>query len=104
MGSGFLKIAAQYNIPVQVLCNIKQEKGNTKMGKFSLFGKIKGINRDSMIEQVVMPVDSALEVELTDEELETIRGGYGHHGHWHHRWHHRWHREGDEDHFDFGDD
>ncbi len=56
------------------------------MGNLSLFSKIRGIGRDLRKEQVMVPVTSALEIELTDEELETLRGGHHHHHH-HHHWH-----------------
>lgn len=81
------------------------------MGNLSLFSKIRGIGGDSRKEQVTVSVTSALEIELTDEELETIRGGDGHHEHddddhrhggwgwgWGHRgWGHRgWHGHDDD--------
>ena len=56
------------------------------MGNLSLFSKIRGIGRDSRKERAMVPVTSALEIELTDEELATIRGGHHHHHH-HHHWH-----------------
>jgi hypothetical protein len=106
VGSSFLKIAVQYNIPVWIFATSSKRKEHAKMGKLSLFGKMKGIGRDSRKEQVMLPVTSALEIELTDEELATIRGGHGHHddddhGHWRgrRRWwwrHDGWHGDDDD--------
>lgn len=78
------------------------------MGNLSLFSKIRGIGRDSRKERAMVPVTSALEIELTDEELATIRGGHGHDDdddHWHRRrrwWRHDgwghggWHGDDDD--------
>jgi hypothetical protein len=81
------------------------------MGNLSLFSKIRGIGRDSRKEQVMVPVTSALEIELTDEELGTIRGGYGHRHHGYHGYHghHHPHWYGGYKHgyghdYDYGDD
>ena len=63
----------------------------------SLFRKIRTIGRDLRKEQVMRPASSDPEIELTDEELESLRGGHGH------RYHYRRHyyRYGGYDCYDY---
>jgi len=64
------------------------------MRNISLFGKIRGISAVSKKEQAMTLAGPTSEIELTDKELETIRGAWDNDGRRRHHHHHHHHRGG----------
>lgn len=60
------------------------------MWNTSLLGRIRDISRSSEKEQVVLPANPILAIELTDEELEAVHGGYREEHHRFKSHHRRW--------------